>query len=314
MARPTVVTGAAGFAGGHLLELLASSQVPDIVGWFRPVGDVTREIPGVTWVGVEMLDPQSVSREIARSRPEVIYHLAGAAHVGQSWDRTAQTLQINVMATHHLIEAVRNEVPDARVLITSSALVYGPSDSAITESNPIAPANPYGLSKVAQEMVGTASGGHPLTYIARPFNHFGVRQDPAFVAAAFARQIAEIEAGLLPPELRVGNLEARRDLTDVRDTVRAYRLIVERGTPLRPYNVCSGRAIAVQELLDLLLAKARVNVRVVVDPARYRPNDTPLVLGDPSRVRNELGWTPAISLDQTADDLLHYWRDRVGRG
>jgi GDP-4-dehydro-6-deoxy-D-mannose reductase len=313
MARPTVVTGAAGFAGGHLLDLLAGKG-PGVIGWYRPVGDVTREVRGVTWAGVEMLDAGAVAREIARSRPSVVYHLAGAAHVGQSWDRTAQTLQINVMATHHLIEAVRAAVPDARVLITSSALVYGPSDDAISESNPIAPANPYGLSKVAQEMVGTASGGHPLTYIARPFNHFGLRQDSAFVAAAFAKQIAEIEAGLLPPELRVGNLEARRDLTDVRDTVRAYRLIVERGVPLRPYNVCSGRAIAVRELLALLLAKARVSVRITIDPARYRPNDTPLVLGDGARVREELGWTPAIPLEQTADDLLHYWRSQVGRG
>ena len=312
MARPTIVTGAAGFAGGHLLDLLAADQ-PDVIGWYRPLGDTIRQVPGVQWAAVEMLDPAAVYTEIARSRPAVVYHLAGAAHVGQSWDRTAQTLQINVLGTHHLIEAVRAEVPDARVLITSSALVYGQSDAAITEADPIAPANPYGLSKVAQEMVGTASGGHEHTCIARPFNHFGIRQDPAFVAAAFAKQIAEIEAGLLPPELRVGNLEARRDLTDVRDTVRAYRLIVERGVPLRPYNVCSGRAIAVRDLLDMLLSKARVDVRVVVDPARYRPNDTPLVLGDASRIRNELGWTPAISLEQTADDLLQYWRDRIAR-
>jgi GDP-4-dehydro-6-deoxy-D-mannose reductase len=246
-----------------------------------------------------------------KSQPATVYHLAGAAHVGDSWDKTAQTLQINVLGTHHLIEAVRDTVPDARVLITSSALVYGPSDAAIAEDAPIAPASPYGLSKVAQEMVGTASGGHQHTYVARPFNHFGPRQDPAFVSAAFAKQIAEIEAGRLAPELRVGNLEPRRDLTDVRDTVRAYRLMLERGQPRRPYNICSGHAIAVRDLLDMLLSRARVAVNVVADPARYRPNDTPVVLGDPSRARIELGWTPTFSLEQTADDLLHYWRDRI---
>ncbi len=313
MTGPIIVTGAAGFAGGHLLDLLAAHE-SNVIGWYRPIGDVIRDVPGVTWVAVELLDPVAVGAEIARTRPSAIYHLAGAAHVGQSWDRTTQTLQVNVMGTHHLIEAVRNDAPDARVLITSSALVYGPSDGAISEEAPIAPANPYGLSKVAQEMVGTASGGHPHTFIARPFNHFGPRQDPAFVSAAFAKQIAEIEMGRSAPELHVGNLEARRDLTDVRDTVRAYRLIVDRGRPLRPYNVCAGRALSVRALLEMLLSRARVPIGVVVDSERYRPNDTPLVLGDPSRIHAELGWTASVPMEQTADDLLQYWRDRVAHG
>lgn len=313
MTGPIIVTGAAGFAGGHLLDLLAAHE-SNVIGWYRPIGDVIRDVPGVTWVAVELLDPVAVGAEIARTRPSAIYHLAGAAHVGQSWDRTTQTLQVNVMGTHHLIEAVRSEAPDARVLITSSALVYGPSDGAISEEAPIAPANPYGLSKVAQEMVGTASGGHPHTFIARPFNHFGPRQDPAFVSAAFAKQIAEIEMGRSAPELHVGNLEARRDLTDVRDTVRAYRLIVDRGRPIRPYNVCAGRALSVRALLEMLLSRARVPIGVVVDPERYRPNDTPLVLGDPSRIHAELGWTASVPMEQTADDLLQYWRDRVAHG
>jgi GDP-4-dehydro-6-deoxy-D-mannose reductase len=311
MPRPTIVTGAAGFAGSHLLDLLATTSA-NVIGWHRP-GEATRPIAGVTWVAIELLDETAVAAEIARTVPAAVYHLAGAAHVGQSWTTTTETLQTNVIGTHHLLEAVRAAALDARVLITSSALVYGPSNAAITEENPIAPANPYGLSKVAQEMVGTASGGHRQTYVARPFNHFGPRQSPAFVSAAFAKQIAGIEAGLLPPELRVGNLEARRDLTDVRDTVRGYQLILERGVPQRPYNVCSGRALAVHELLDLLLARARVKVRVVVDPARFRPNDTPIVLGDPSRMRDELGWRAGIAPEQTADDLLSYWRDRTGR-
>lgn len=313
MTGPIIVTGAAGFAGGHLLDLLAAHE-SNVIGWYRPIGDVIRDVPGVTWVAVELLDPVAVGAEIARTRPSAIYHLAGAAHVGQSWDRTTQTLQVNVMGTHHLIEAVRSDAPDARVLITSSALVYGPSDGAISEEAPIAPANPYGLSKVAQEMVGTASGGHPHTFIARPFNHFGPRQDPAFVSAAFAKQIAEIEMGRSAPELHVGNLEARRDLTDVRDTVRAYRLIVDRGRPIRPYNVCAGRALSVRALLEMLLSRARVPIGVVVDPERYRPNDTPLVLGDPSRIHAELGWTASVPMEQTADDLLQYWRDRVAHG
>jgi GDP-4-dehydro-6-deoxy-D-mannose reductase len=148
--------------------------------------------------------------------------------------------------------------------------------------------------------------------IARPFNHIGPRQDPHFVASNFARRIADIELGRWEPEISVGNLDARRDLTDVRDTVRAYRLILERGQTARPYNVCSGRAITIRHLLDLLIARARVPVAVKIDPARYRPNDTPLLLGDPGRLRDELGWTPRIPIEQTLDDLLDYWRTLEG--
>jgi GDP-4-dehydro-6-deoxy-D-mannose reductase len=181
--------------------------------------------------------------------------------------------------------------------------VYGNSDDPLTEDHPLAPASPYALSKLAQEMIGDV-------LIARAFNHFGPRQDPWFVASGFARRIADIEAGRWDAEISVGNLDARRDLTDVRDTVRAYRLIAERGTPGRPYNVCSGRAIVIRDLLDRLLAHARVPIRIKVDPARLRPNDVPLVVGDPRRLRDELGWTPAIPLEQTVNDLLEYWRSR----
>ena len=190
----------------------------------------------------------------------------------------------------------------------SSALVYASADDALTEAHPLLPSNPYGLSKLAQEMLAmTANEGRPVM-IARPFNHVGPRQDPYFVASGFARRIADIERGRWAPEISVGNLDARRDLTDVRDTVRAYQLILERGQPRRPYNVCSGRAIPIRELLDLLIARARVPVAVKVDPSRYRPNDTPIVLGDPTRLRDELGWTAEIPLERTLDDLLDYWR------
>lgn len=310
MAGPTIVTGAAGFAGGHLLDQLAADGV-DVIGWHRPGGHAPREVPGARWQGVDLLDAAATRAAIEAVRPEVVYHCAGAAHVGQSWDTTTATLRTNVLGTHHLVEALRTTNPECRLLITSSALVYGPSAAAIDENQPLRPVNPYGLSKLAQELAGGANAGHPHTYIARPFNHFGPRQDPSFVSAAFAKQIAEIEAGLRPAEIHVGNLEARRDLTDVRDTVRAYRRIVERGIAERPYNVCSGQAIAVYAVLDLLLSRARLTIRIVQDPARYRPNDSPVVLGDPTRVNHELGWTPQIPLEQTAIDLLEYWRARV---
>jgi GDP-4-dehydro-6-deoxy-D-mannose reductase len=309
MGAPTLVTGAAGFAGGHLLDLLAASQdQAEIVAWHRPGGAPPRDIPGVMWQPVDLLDNAAVQRAVTEIRPAAVYHCAGSTHVGKSWNNTEATLAVNVRGTHHLISALREVAHDARVLIPSSALVYAPTEERLGEEHPLRPANPYGLSKLAQELVGSGNVGGPRAYIARPFNHSGPRQDPWFVASGFARRIADIEAGRWPPEIQVGNLEAERDLTDVRDTVRAYALILDRGAAGRPYNVCTGHAVPIRHLLDLLLARARVPIRIVVDPARYRPNDQRLVVGDPSRIREELGWTPVIPLEQTLDDLLEHWR------
>ena len=200
----------------------------------------------------------------------------------------------------------------AKVVIPSSAMVYAPAEKAFEEDDPLVPGNPYALSKLAQEMEGTRAIADGVEVkIARAFNHLGPRQDPFFVASGFARRIADIEAGRWEPEIAVGNLDARRDLTDVRDTVRAYRLILEQGAVGRPYNVCSGRAITIRELLDRLLARTRVPIRVRIDPSRYRPNDVPLMLGDPTRIQSELGWLPEIPLDRTLDDVLEDWRRRA---
>jgi GDP-4-dehydro-6-deoxy-D-mannose reductase len=218
-----------------------------------------------------------------------------------------------VRGTHHLLEALRQAAVPARVVIPSSALVYATAEKAFVEDDPLVPSSPYALSKLAQELEGMRAAGDGLhVTIARAFNHTGPRQDPFFAASGFARRIADIEAGRWPErEIAVGNLDARRDLTDVRDTVRAYRLILEHGAVGRPYNVSSGRAITIRELLDRLLARARVPIRVRIDPTRYRPNDVPLLLGDPTRIQTELGWLPEISLDRTLDDLLDDWRSRA---
>lgn len=198
------------------------------------------------------------------------------------------------------------------MLITSSATVYSPADHALRESDNVLPNNPYGTSKLAQEMVAMHAwqdDGIP-GLIARAFNHVGARQAPSFLAPSLARQITEIEKGVVEPVLRVGNLEPKRDIMDVRDTVRAYRAMMQSATPGVPYNVCSGRPVAVKDLLDLFVSHARVPIRVEQDPSRLRPNDTPLILGDHTKLTDDTGWTAVIPLDQTVEDLLAYWRGR----
>jgi GDP-4-dehydro-6-deoxy-D-mannose reductase len=305
---PTLVTGAAGFAGSHLVEVLARDGV-DVVAWHRPGSPVPAGLGG-RWQGVDVLDRAAVRDALAALAPATVYHCAGAAHVGQSWTTTADTLAVNVRATHFLVEGLRDAGIDASVLIPSSAMVYAAADRPLREQDRLGPASPYALSKLAQELVGADNPGGPRVVIARAFNHVGPRQSPAFAASGFARAIAEIERGQRTPEIEVGNLDARRDLTDVRDTVHAYRLIADHGIPGRCYNVCTGRAVTIRAVLDILLARARVPVQVTVDRTRLRPHDTPLVVGDPERIRSELGWLPRIPLEDTLDDLLRFWRDR----
>jgi GDP-4-dehydro-6-deoxy-D-mannose reductase len=311
MAGAVLVTGAAGFAGSHLLDLLGTDEI-ELVAWHRPGGRPPTPRPGARWMAVDLLDRQAVADAVQRVRPAVIYHCAGAAHVGRSWENTESTFAINVRGTHHLLAALQSHAVRARVLVPSSALIYRPANEPLNEDHELAPASPYGLSKLAQEMLAAHAATHLIDVrIVRPFNHMGPRQDPWFAASGFAKRIADIEAGEGVSEISVGNLEAQRDLVDVRDTVRAYRLVVEGGVAGRPYNVCSGRAIAIRDLLEMLLARARVPIRVLVDPAKLRPNDVPLLLGDPRRIRAELGWTPTVPLERTLDDLLEYWRRAI---
>ncbi len=309
MVTPILVTGAAGFAGSHLIELLAAEEAADIVAWHRPGGRPPHPAPRTTWQAVDLLDSDFVRRAIDMVRPAAVYHCAGAAHVGRSWNATESTFAVNVRGTHHLLQALRQADGATRVMIPSSAMVYQPASEPLTEEHPLVPPNPYGLSKLAQELLGARASTDGLSVtIGRAFNHVGARQDPSFAAPGFAKQIAEIEAGLREPEVVVGNLDARREVTDVRDTVRAYRTILERGRPAHPYNICSGHAMAIRELLDMLCDRAKVPIRIRVDPSRFQLNDLPLLVGDPTRIRDELGWAPIVPLSQTLDDLLEYWR------
>jgi len=306
-----LVTGAAGFAGSHLVERLLTTGA-EVIAWYRRGGRTPATPNRARWEAVDLLDGREIADRIARDRPGIVYHCAGAAHVGRAWDHTTPTLEANVKGTHLLLEALRAGRLAPVLFLPGSAMIYRSSPQPIGEDAPIQPSSPYGLSKLAQEQLALRAMDDGLDVrIGRAFNHIGPRQDPSFAASGFAKQIAEIEAGRRQPEIVVGNLEARREATHVADTVRAYCTIVERGAPGRPYNVCSGEAYAVGDILDRLIAKARVNVAVRVDPSRLRPNDVPALAGDPARIRDELGWMPAIGLDDTLGDILDYWRDQV---
>jgi GDP-4-dehydro-6-deoxy-D-mannose reductase len=300
-----LVTGATGFAGGHLLERLAAGGAP-VHAFAREGGQPPSPRPGVRWTAVDLLDRDAVRLALDAARPSIVYHCAGLAGVHDAWKTPERALRVNVLGTHNLLEGCRDLGLTCRVLVTGSAQIYRPSTEPITEEHEVAPANPYGVSKVAQELTA-ASSGLPAVLV-RPFNHAGPRQSPAFASSAFAQQIAQIEAGCLEPVLRVGNLESLRDITDVRDTVRAYQALAESGVPLRPYNVCSGHAYSMREILDILLSRARVHVRVEVDPARLRPSDNPIILGSHARLTADTGWRPEIPIEQTLSDLLDYWR------
>ena len=314
MGGTTLVTGATGFVGGHLLDRLAD-RAP-LVAWYRPGGQPPDPQRHLDWRPVDLLDLAAVTDGIEEAAPAWIFHVAGAPQVATSWQTVVPHLRINVIGTHHLLEAVRHASSPCRVLVVSSAQIYQPGDEPINEDAPLVPPNPYGLSKLAQDQLALrAQADHGLdVVVARPFNHAGPRQSAAFAVSNFARQIAWIEAGLLPPRIRVGNLETRRDMTDVRDVVEAYDQLMANAPAGRPFNICSGRAWRMSDLLEELLHLSRASIEMEADPALFRPQDVPVVQGDASRIRAEIGWTPRIPVEQTLLDTLEWWRGEVRAG
>ena len=262
---------------------------------------------------VEITDPGALLAAVSEAAPDAIYHLAAITHVGQSWDEPLRVLEVNVLGTAALLAAARECASNPRVLVTSSAEVYGaitdPSQLPLTEDSPTLPLSPYAASKLAAEAVCIQAwlGHGQHVVMVRPFNHIGPGQSPNFAVSALSKRIVDAErsgAGEIP----VGNLSARRDFTDVRDVVRSYRMLVESGAPGAVYNMCSGRDVSIQEIADRLLAAAGSSVRLVPDPALMRPVEVPVLRGDPTRLTSATGWVPELSLDQTLVDVLEYWR------
>ena len=307
---PVLVTGAAGFAGSHLLDHLAREQPDvDLVAWARQLPPDVDSRPG-RWDHIDLTHKAAVRDAIARLRPSAVYHCAGYPHASGGWRDSARPLRINVMITEYLCDALRRAGGGCRVLLPGSGTVYAAADHAHTENDPVRPRTAYSMSKLAQEQLALhAVDADGLDVIVtRPFNHTGPRQTPAFAAPSFARQIASIERGEMEPVIRVGNLTGRRDLLDVRDVVAAYAALMAKGATGTIYNVASGIARPIAAVLDGLIARARVPVTIAQDPARMRPDDVPAMIGDASRLRDATGWSPAIPFERTLDDLLAYWR------
>ena len=310
-----LITGIGGFAGSHLAESLHARGDVEIHGAvFLP--NETICVPATAYRG-DLLDREFVRTMVAESRPDLVFHLAAQASVAAAWADPGGTINNNVAAQAHLLDAVAKHAPQARVLVVGSAETYGivrPDELPLTERQPFRPNNPYAVSKVAQEMLGYQYSVSPglRVVIARPFNHIGPRQRPDFVAAAFARQVALAEAGQTEAVIRVGNLDARRDFLDVRDVVRAYYLMLAQGVAGEAYNIATGRAVAIREMLDILLSLSRRPLRVETDPARARPSDIPELRGDSTKLRERTGWQPEYTLEESLRDTLDFWRGTVG--
>jgi GDP-4-dehydro-6-deoxy-D-mannose reductase len=307
---PVLVTGAAGFAGSHLLERLSGHH--ELVAWSRsaPPPELTQL---ARWQLIDLLDRDAIRAAIRDVRPSAVYHLAGVSNVAESFADPSKPLAANVLGTHYLFDALCRSGVSCPIVIAGSAAVYASSESPLTEESPLRPISPYAVSKLAQEQLGlqaVAADGLDVL-VARAFNHTGPRQTPLFMAPAVAKQIALIERGLLEPVLRIGNTSPRRDLSDVRDVVRGYQMLMAGGTPGVIYNVASGEGRAVGDILNAIVSRSRVPVRTEVDAARLRASDAPMLVGDSTRLRTATGWRPEIPFDRTIDDLLDYWRQRV---
>jgi GDP-4-dehydro-6-deoxy-D-mannose reductase len=303
-----LVTGADGFVGSWLTQHLEESG-DDV---WRGVGSRSDGSPKARFV--DLIEAASVGDLVAWARPEAVYHLGAVAFGPDASADVGHALDVTVRGTAYLLEAAARVASPPIVVIPSSAEVYGaPGSGRLTERAPIAPVNVYGATKAAQETLGLAyhrSGRVPVVVV-RAFNHIGPGQRESFAVPAFAMQLARIAAGGAAPELRVGNLDTRRDFTDVRDVVRAYRLLAVGGHTGQPINVASGKAVAVRDVLDALIDVSGLAVEVTVDPARLRPSDLPVVCGSSALLRRLTGWRPRISLRQTLDDVWMDARRRV---
>lgn len=316
--KKALITGIAGFAGSHLAELLLEKkfEVWGVVRSRSKMDHIDHIKKNLKMVDADLLDSHSLYNAIARIKPEYIFHLAAQSFVPTSWVSPTVTLEVNVNGSANLFEAVRRANIDPVIQIACSSEEYGmvyEDEVPIKETNPLRPQSPYAVSKVAMDYLGYQYFCSYGTKIIRTrgFNHTGPRRGETFASSNFAKQIAMIEKGYNDPVIYVGNLEAYRDWTDVRDMVRAYLLAVKKCEPGEVYNICTGDSVKVGDMLDMLIKMAKVKVEIKEDPDRMRPSDVPVLTGDNTKFVKQTGWKPKIKFEQTMEDLLNYWRERV---
>lgn len=318
MAKKALITGIAGFVGSHMAELLLS-QGYEVYGLSRPRSkmDHLEGILGKLHLeDADLLDSHSLYTTINKIKPEYIFHLAAQSFVPTSWGSPAVTLEVNIVGSANVFEAVRQVGIDPVIQIACSSEEYGlvhEDEVPIKETNPLRPLSPYAVSKLAMDYLGYQYyESYKMKIIrTRGFNHTGPRRGDTFAESTFAKQIALIEKGKQEPVIYVGNLEASRDYTDVRDMVRAYLLAVEKCDPGEVYNIATGTSIKIADVLKLMLSMSTVKVEIKEDPKRMRPSDVPVLIGDNSKFVAKTGWKPEIPFTKTAEDLLNYWRERV---
>jgi len=315
--KRALITGVAGFVGSHLAEYLLEEgmEVYGITRWRSKLDNIEHIKKEIHLINADMRDSHSLERAVKESRPDYVFHLAAQSFVPMSWWAPADTVETNVIGAIHLFEAIRKSDVDAKIQVAGSSEEYGmvyPNELPIKETNPLRPLSPYGVSKVAEDKLAyqyyKSYGLKVVT--TRAFNHTGPRRGEVFVTSNFAKQIAEIEKGK-EPILYVGNLNARRDFTDVRDMVRAYRLALEKCEFGEVYNICSGKTRTIQEVLNLVLSMTSTNIEIRQDQSRMRPSDVEVLQGDYSKFNKQTGWKPTIPFERTMEDLLNYWRERV---
>ncbi len=314
--KKVLITGITGFAGSFLAEHLTSLGNQEIYGTYLSDSSLDNIAPhkeSLHLTQVDLTDAQAVNDLLVTIKPDEIYHLAALPSPADSHQNPSRYIHNNVDVQLNILESVKkNSLSSARILIVSSAEIYGavPLDALpIDELTAMRPNSPYSVSKATQDLLGLQyylSYKLPIIRV-RPFNHIGPRQSPAFVVAAFAQQVARIEKGMQEAKISVGNLQAKRDFTDVRDMVKAYQIVMERGIPGEVYNIGSGRSVSIQEVLDKLIALSNTPMEVVQDPARLRPSDVPDLVCDIAKIA-ELGWQSQVPLDETLKNTLDYWR------
>jgi GDP-4-dehydro-6-deoxy-D-mannose reductase len=314
-----LITGITGFVGSHLVDFLLQKEDIEIYGierWRSRTENIEHIKNKIKINECDIRDASSVREIISKIKPDRIFHLAAQSFVPASWNAPAETLTTNIIGELNIFEAVRQIGINPYIQIAGSSEEYGmvyENEIPIKETNPLRPLSPYGVSKVAQDLLGYQYyRSYKLNIVrTRGFNHTGPRRGEVFVSSAFAKQIAVIEKGLQKPVISVGNLKAKRDFTDVRDMVKAYWLSLEKCKPGEAYNICSGESKAIEEVLNMLLKLSKVKIEVKEDPQRMRPSDVPILEGDSSKFKKETGWKPEIPFEKTLEDLLNYWRERV---